>query len=174
MGAHGRGGGAGRLSSMQTAPVDLPLFDEVGEVLRALVPAPLGAARYRHHRYGIKVWIGGARPEREHYEAQVIAARHVPGAAVLALEVGFHAEHPDPKDNEQALARLLRGEARWRKVLGPEAVAGQFIDDQRGWRRLSETWPDPDLSDPELPLELATRLTDYIVSLEPLRTKLAP
>lgn len=149
--------------------MDLQLFDEVGEALRALVPPELGAMHTKHHRYGIKVWFGAAKPTREHYEAQVVGARHVAGATVLAIEVGFHAEHPDPTDNQKALARLAVGEARWRKVLGGEVVAGPFIDDQRGWARVSETWPDPDLGDPDLPLELATRLTDYIGALEPLR-----
>jgi hypothetical protein len=149
--------------------VDLQLFDEVGEVLRGLVPPNLGELRTRHHRYGIKVWFGPAKPTREHYEAQVIGAKHVAGATVLAIEVGYHAEHRDPAENERALAQLRRDEKRWRKVLGPEAVAGEFIDDRNGWQRLSETWPDPDLGDPDLPLELATRLTDYITALEPLR-----
>ena len=51
-------------------------------------------------------------------------------------------------------------------------MAGEFIDDRHGWQRLSETWPDPDLGDPDLPFELATRLTDYITALEPLRDAL--
>ena len=151
--------------------MDLQLFDEVGEVLRGLVPPDLGALRTRHHRYGIKVWFGPAKPPREHYEAQVIGAKHVAGAAVLAIEVGYHAEHRDPAENERALAQLRGGEKRWRKSLGPDAVAGQFIDDRTGWQRLSETWPDPDLGDPELPLELAARLTDSITALEPLRAR---
>jgi hypothetical protein len=151
--------------------VDLQLFDEVAEALRGLQPTGAGELRTKHHRYGIKVWFGPAKPTREHYEAQVIGARHVPGATVLAVEVGFHTEHPDPSDNERVLARLLAGEARWRKALGAPAVAGAFIDDRRGWQRLSETWPDPDLGDPDLPLELATRLTDYITVLEPLRAR---
>jgi hypothetical protein len=151
--------------------VELQLFDEVGEVLRGLVPPELGALRTKHHRYGIKVWFGPAQPTREHYEAQVIAARHVAEAEALALEVGYHAEHRDPAENEQALARLRAGEARWRKVLGADPVAGEFIDDRHGWQRLSETWADPDLGDPDLPFELATRLTDYITVLEPLRDR---
>ena len=32
---------------------------------------------------------------------------------------------------------------------------------------MSETWADPDLDDEELPLELATRLTDYVTAFEP-------
>ncbi len=151
--------------------MELSLFDEVGEALRGLLPAALGPVRVRHHRYGIKAWFGPARPTREHYEAQVVGARHVPGARALALEVGFHAEHPDPTANEATLAVLLGEERRWRRVLGAAAVAGPFLDDQRGWQRLSETWADPDLGDPELPMELAVRLTDYITALEPHRAR---
>lgn len=150
--------------------MELSLFDEVGEALRGLLPDGLDELRTRHHRYGIKVWFGPAKPTREHYEAQVIGARHVPGATLLALEVGLHLEHPDPATNDRALAALLASERRWRRSLGPaEVVAGPFIDDRRGWKRISETWADPDLSDPDLALALAARLTDYIAALEPLR-----
>jgi hypothetical protein len=149
--------------------VELQLFDEVGEVLRGLLPSELGELRTKHHRYGIKVWFGPAQPTREHYEAQVIGAKHVPGAEALAIEVGYHAEHRDPAHNERAVANLLGAEKRWRKVLGTGPVAGEFIDDRHGWQRVSETWADPDLGDPDLPFELATRLTDYITALEPLR-----
>jgi hypothetical protein len=148
--------------------VELQLFDEVGEVLRALLPTELGEPRTKHHRYGIKVWFGPARPTKEHYEAQVIGAKHVPDADVLAIEVGFHAEHRDPADNERTVARLTGKEKRWRKVLGADAAAGAFIDDRHGWQRVSETWPDPDLGDPDLAMELAARLTDYITALEPI------
>ena len=149
--------------------MELQLFDEVGEALRGLLPEELGPVRTKHHRYGIKVWFGPAKPTREHYEAQVIGAKHVAEASVLAIEVGFHAEHRDPAENERAVARVLAGEKRWRKVLGAEAVAGPFIDDRHGWQRVSETWADPDLSDPGLAMELAARLTDYVTALEPLR-----
>ena len=145
------------------------MFDEVAQALRGLLPAELGALQTRAHRYGIKVWFGPAKATKEHYEAQVLGAKHVPEASVLAIEVGYHAEYPDPEDNEQALAGLQAQEKRWRKGLGSSAVAGPFIDDRHGWRRLSETWPDPDLGDPDLAIELATRLTDYITELEPLR-----
>ena len=149
--------------------MELQLFDEVGEVLRGLLPPELGPLRTKHHRYGIKVWFGPATPTREHYEAQVIGAKHVADAAVLAIEVGYHAEHRDPAENERALRALVTQEKRWRKVLGKDPVAGEFIDDRNGWQRVSETWSDPDLGDPDLPFELATRLTDYITALEPLR-----
>ena len=145
-------------------------FDEVAQVLRGMVPEELGELRTKAHRYGIKVWFGPATPTREHYEAQVIGAKHVPEASMLAIEVGFHAEHRYPTENERALAGLVDQEKRWRRVLGPEAVAGPFIDDRHGWQRLSETWADPDLGDPDLAIEVATRLIDYITALEPLRS----
>lgn len=147
------------------------MFDEVAQALRGLIPDDLGVLQIKAHRYGVKVWFGPVKATREHYEAQVIGARHVPEATVLAIEVGFHAEHRDPTENEQALAALAAHEKRWRKVLGVETVAGPFIDDRHGWRRLSETWADPDLGDPDLAFELATRLTDYITTLEPLRAR---
>jgi hypothetical protein len=34
---------------------------------------------------------------------------------------------------------------------------------------VSETWADPDLGDPELAIELAASLADYITALEPAR-----
>lgn len=150
------------------------LFELVADGLHALLPDELGPWRQRNHRYGLKLWFGEAvKPDREHYEAQVVGPRLVPGATVLALEVGFHAEHPDPAANEQALAPLgaVAVERRWRKALGPEPVAGPFLGRDDGWLRLSETWPDPDLGDPDLPLELAARLTDYASALEPLRRR---
>ncbi len=147
------------------------MFDEVAQALRGLLPPELGELQTRAHRYGIKVWFGtAAKAPREHYEAQVVGAKHVPDASVLAIEVGFHSEHPDPTENERALAALTGQERRWRRTLGPEAVAAPFIDDRRGWQRLSETWADPDLGDPELAFEVAARLTDYITALEPLRS----
>ena len=136
--------------------------------LRALVPAELGEPRLRAQRYGIKVWFGPATPTREHYEAQVVGPRHVPEASTLALEVGFHAEHPKPADNAAALACLTAQEKRWRKALGEEAVAGPFLGTRDDWRRVSETWPDPDLGEEDLAFELAARLTDYITALEPI------
>lgn len=145
------------------------MFDEVAQALRGLLPVELGALRTRAHRYGIKVWFGPAKPPREHYEAQVVGAKHVPSASVLAIEVGFHAEHPDPATNRACLDALVAAERRWRRGLGPEAEAAPFLADRHGWQRLSETWPDPDLGDPALAFEVAARLTDYITLLEPLR-----
>jgi hypothetical protein len=149
--------------------VELSLFEAVGELLRGSVPPGLGEVRSRWHRQGIKVWFGPERPTPEHYEAQLIAARHVAGATRSALEIGFHAEHSQVHDNDQVLARLIAHEQRWREVLGHEAVAGPFLGRPTAWRRLSETWPDPDLDDTDLAVELAGRLTDYVTALEPLR-----
>lgn len=145
-------------------------FNEAGDVLRSLLPHGLDDARIRARRYGIKVWFGTSDPAKEHYEAQVIGARHVPHATVLALEVGFHSEHPKTEDNERTLAALLETEGRWRKALGPDAVGGPFLG-RDSWRRLSETWLDPDLSDPDLAVEVGTRLYEYIAALEPLLRK---
>ena len=148
--------------------MEVHLFDAVEVNLRALVPADLGEPRVKAHRYGIKVWFGPATPTREHYEAQVIGARHVPGATTLALEVGFHAEHPKAADNAAALSHLAAQEKRWRKAIGNEPVAGPFLGSRDDWRRISETWPDPDLGEEDLAFELAARLTDYITALEPI------
>jgi hypothetical protein len=148
--------------------VELGVFEVVGEALRALVPAELGPVRQRSHRYGVKVWFGPEKPTRLHYEAQVLGARHVPDAQALAIEVGFHAEHPRVEDNDAAVARLLDDERRWRRSLGPDVVVGPFLGRPEDWRRASETWPDPDVGDPELAMELSTRLVDYVVAFEPL------
>jgi hypothetical protein len=147
--------------------VDDGLFDQVADAVRGLLPAELGEVRLRARRWGLKAWFGPLQPPRFHYEAQVVGARLVPEAEVLALEVGFHAEHGDPARNEAVLAGLQADERRWRRVLGPEAVAGPFIGRPDDWRRVSETWPDPDLGDPGLAFELGARLTDYIAALEP-------
>jgi hypothetical protein len=148
--------------------VEVQLFDEVADVVRGLVPGELGVPRCRARRYGIKVWFGDANPPREHYEAQVVGADAVEGARVLGLEVGFHAEHSDVARNDAVLARLVGAERRWRPAIGGEAVAGPFLGRADVWRRLSETWADPDLDDPGIAFELGARLTDYITAIEPL------
>ncbi len=149
--------------------MELMLFDEVADALRDLVPPDLGELRCRARRWAIKIWFDTDTPPREHYEAQILGVRDVPEASVLALELGFHAENRQLADNDAVLARLVAGERKWRRVLGDEAVAGPFLGRADDWRRLSEVWPDPDLSDPEMGIEIATRLTDYVTVLEPLR-----
>lgn len=149
--------------------MELELFDEVAEALRGMVDPAGGELHTRARRWGIKVWVGSADPPKEHYEAQVVGSRDVPDAEVLAIEIGFHAEHRDESANEAALGNLVRHQKRWRKALGPDAVAGTFLGGAEHWRRLSETWPDPDLSDADLGMEIAARLADYLEALEPLR-----
>jgi hypothetical protein len=151
--------------------VEISLFDEVGEALRSLAPPGLGDHHYRAHRYGVKAWFGPASPPREHYEAQVVGPDADRRAEVLAIEVGFHSEHPKAADNDAVIAYLLANERRWRRGVGKEAQVGDFLGRSDHWRRVSETWPDPDLGDGGLVIELATRLTDYIVAIEPVRRR---
>jgi hypothetical protein len=149
--------------------IELSLFEEVAEIVRGMMPSELGEVRCRPRRYGIKVWFGAEQPPREHYEAQVIGPKGVEGASVVALELGFHAEHPQVAANDAVLARLAARERTWRRTLGREAVAGPFIGRADVWRRVSETWPDPDLSAPDVALEIGARLMDYITALESCR-----
>jgi hypothetical protein len=151
--------------------VELGLFDLVGEGVRTLVPEKLGEVRFRAHRYGVKVWLGTAEPPREHYEAQVVGPRDVPSAKTLAVDVGFHSEHPKPDLNAAVLDHLRAKQATWRKALGDEAELGPFLGRRTDWGRVSETWLDPDLSEEDLSFELAARLTDYITALEPVLRK---
>lgn len=149
--------------------VELHLFEEVAVAVRGMVPPDLGELRYRAHRQGIKIWFGSDRPEREHYEAQLIKAKYVEGAASLGLEVGFHAEHPAVADNVKVIDHLLRQEDRWRKLLGADAVVGPFLGRADVWRRVSEVWPDPDIEAGDLAIEIAVRLSDYVDAIESLR-----
>ena len=149
--------------------MELHLFEEVAVAVRGMVPPDLGELRYRAHRQGIKIWFGSDRPEREHYEAQVIKAKYVEGAGSLGLEVGFHAEHPVVADNDKVIDHLLRHEDRWRKRLGAEAIVGPFLGRAEVWRRVSEAWPDPDLGDGDLAIEIAVRLSDYVDAIESVR-----
>jgi hypothetical protein len=86
---------------------------------------------------------------------------------VLALEIGFHSEHSKAADNDATLERLCTAERRWRKVVGPDAEVGPFLGRADVWRRVSETWPDPDLDEDELVMQIAIRLTEYMSALEP-------
>jgi hypothetical protein len=101
---------------------DLSLFDEVADALRGLSPADLGQLHCRHHRYGIKVWLGPAtKAPREHYEAQVIGGQHVSEATTLAIEVGFHSEHRREADNEAVISALAGSERS-----GANCSAGRY------------------------------------------------
>lgn len=144
------------------------LFEVVGEALRGMVPPDLGALQLRHHRYGIKIWFGPAKPTRVHYEAQVIGPKHVAEAEILAIEVGLHAEHRQAEENDAALALVAASERRWRNPLGTDPVIGAFLGGSEDWRRISETWADPDLGDEDLAMELVIRLLYYMMVFEPL------
>src|SRR6478735_6292732 len=91
----------------QAGAVEESLFEDVGDILLGVAPESLGPCRFRAHRYGIKVWFGPDKPIKEHYEAQVVGAQEVKGAALLALEVGFHSEYPKEADNDSVIAHLL-------------------------------------------------------------------
>ena len=150
--------------------MQLHLFDQVDDVVRALTPDELGDLRSRSHRRGVKVWFDTEKPTREHYEAQVMPGRlaNLDGAV---LEVGFHAEHNDEPAN-QALADKLGAKTKlWRKELGTPAELDTFYG-RDSWRRLSEVWPDVDdlQEDPDAAFEIACRLIDYISVVEPIRT----
>lgn len=142
------------------------MFDQVDDLLRALVPSELGEIRSRAHRRGVKVWFATDKAPRDHYEAQLLGRAHVDGTDGVALEIGFHIEHSDSETNQAALDRLLENEDSWRHHLGPAAEAGSFFG-APNWRRISETWIEPDLDDPDLAFEVASRLVDYISALQP-------
>lgn len=149
--------------------MEIGLFDAVGEALRTMIPAELGDMYHRSHRRGIKVWFGAEGGNKEHYESQVLARRHVDGKEGLTIETGFHCEHNDVSRNDDVLAQILNAEKKWRATLGAEAEAGPFYGRPDDWRRVSEIWVEPDLDDPELAFELASRLSDYIEAIEPVR-----
>ncbi|MEU6040394.1 hypothetical protein ABZ801_33810 [Actinomadura sp. NPDC047616] len=147
---------------------DQELFDQVGEVVRGSAPRTAGELRVQVRPSGVKVWYGDAAPPREHYEAQIVAADIVTDARVRALEIGWHAEHPREADNQALLDGLRAREPRWRAALGDDAVAGAFLG-RTTWRRISETWLDPDLDGPDVPFDIGVRLVDYINALQPHR-----
>ena len=150
--------------------MELGLFDEVAEAVRALTPDEHGDIRVRSHRRGVKVWFGTVKPPREHYEAQQLPRHYVDGVSGMAIEIGFHAENPDVEANDIAVGALAAAESKWRKSLGAEAEIGEFFG-AANWRRVSEAWIEPDLDDPELPFEVASRLVDYLTALEPVRAQ---
>lgn len=138
-------------------------FHQVQDVFEGFVLDVAGVRHATAHGRGIKVWYDDAT--REHYEAQLIRLD-----GDVALEVGFHAEHPKVGENEAVLARLLGEEQGWRSELGDGPVAGAFIGADR-WRRISETWEAPDPDDVDAAIEIAARLADYVTVLEPLRRR---
>jgi hypothetical protein len=142
--------------------VSRAFFAEVVETLIGFLPPEQSGFSSRVTGRNAKIWFGVEA--REHYEAQLVR-RH--GATVL--EIGFHAEHPDAARSDAVLDRILAGEGRWRRTLGPEVETGAFLGRPSPWRRASETWADADLDDPGTAVEAADRLAAYIAALEPLR-----
>ncbi|MGI9604177.1 MAG: hypothetical protein ACR2QE_20025 [Acidimicrobiales bacterium] len=142
------------------------MFDQVADAVSSLISPDYEDFQHKAHRYGVKVWFGPKKPTRAHYESQFINRRLVDGTEGWAIETGFHTEHPKPDDNDAVVAALTAGEKKWRKRLGPEAELGPFYGRPDDWYRLSEAWIEPD--DPDLVFELASRLTDYIETLEPI------
>lgn len=137
-------------------------YDDVSDALNSFLPPSLrGFSSYRTS-HNIKVWFG--QEAREHYEVQSIRRRKG-----YELEIGFHTEHSDADRNEDVVEGLVSIEKRWRKELGKEPEAGQFVGYQtRTWRRISELWEAVD--SPDLAVEAAERLAAYIRALEPLRS----
>ena len=139
-------------------------FEKVGDALLSAVAPEYADFGGYSHGFGIKVTYGTGEHLKEHYESQIVRAG--PKGA-LALEIGFHSEHPKAARNDEVLESLLKHDKRWRKALGKEPVAGPFLGNDR-WRRISETWTEFDFRDPELPFEVSDRLATYIATFEPL------
>ncbi len=146
------------------------MFEQVSDLVRAMAPDEFGELRIRPNRRGLKLWFGPEKPPREHYEAQLLPRRYVDGEQGHAIEIGFHAENPEPAKNQATIDHLQTTEKKWRELIGPEAEVGVFYgaDD---WRRISEAWLDEDLDEPELPFEIASRVIDYVSAIEPARAR---
>ena len=135
-------------------------FEDVYDAFTGFLPPTLRDFKSYRTSHNIKVWYGTGG---EHYEVQTIRRRNG-----YELEIGFHAEHKEAGDNESCLQRLVEKEKRWRSVLGKEPEVGAFIGTRfRAWRRISELWPASD--DPEIAVDAAQRLAEYITALEPIR-----
>jgi len=86
----------------------------------------------------------------------------------MAVEIGFHAEHKDQAKNVAVIDRLTKSQKQWRKELGKHPEIATFYGADN-WRRVSEPWIEPDLEDPEIAFEIASRLVDYVSVIEPAR-----
>lgn len=150
-------------------------FEEAADALVGFLPRDLRGFSSRTGGHNLKVWFG--EEAREHYEIQMLsrAALSAAGirAAAPALEIGFHAEHPEESHNEEALAALVRREKTWRKSLGRKPAAGRFAGRQATWRRISEVWEGGNLTGGETAIEAAERLAAYVRAFEPLRARAA-
>lgn len=142
--------------------IERGFFEWVFDAFEGLASSVDGELHSSSHRRGLKVWYDGAT--KEHYEAQLIRL----GNGDVGLEIGFHAEYSQDDQNQAVLDRLLACEKLWRDELGAAPEAGRFLGADR-WRRVSEVWDPPDPDDPESTIEIAARLADYVLAIEPLR-----
>ncbi len=133
-----------------------------------MAPDSIGSVRVRAHRRGVKVWFDSEAPTKEHYEAQMLRRSYVDGKDGMAVEIGFHTEHKDAAQNEAVVDHISSSEKKWRKELGKEPEVTTFYGADN-WRRISEAWIEPDLDDPEITFEIASRLVDYATAIEPAR-----
>ena len=148
--------------------MELSVFEEVAELVRAMAPESIGFVRVRAHRRGVKVWFDTETATKEHYEAQLLRRSYVDGRDGMAVEIGFHSEHKDQAQNVAVIERIMDSEKKWRKELGKEPEVAPFYGADN-WRRVSEAWIEPDLDDPEIAFEIASRLVDYVTVIEPAR-----
>ncbi len=148
------------------ASVDAWFFAQVRNAVEGIVVGAGPDLRTFAHRNGVKVWFGDSL--REHYEAQLIRAQ--PSGEVV-VEIGFHSEHPIAELNEKLLQSLVSQADHWRPALGKAAQAGPFIG-RRGWTRISECWDLPPES-LDSAIDVAARLGEYVVQIEPLRRKVS-
>lgn len=134
-------------------------FEQVVDALVGFLPPDGRDFSWRTSSRNLKVWFGDET--REHYEVQLVDDE---------LEIGFHAEYPDPARNDAVLERILGAEATWRRRLGREVETGEYLGRQAPvWRRASERWDGEDLLEPGAAVEAAERLATYITTIEPLR-----
>ena len=147
--------------AVASSPVERSFFHQVLDVFEGFVADVDGELHSFAHRRGLKVWFDDSH--REHYEAQLV---RIDG--VVGLEIGFHSEYLKEPANDKVMALLASHEATWRAELGDEPVAGPFLGSDL-WRRISEVWEPPDAEDVDAAIEVAARLADYVVTLEPLR-----
>jgi hypothetical protein len=137
-------------------------FEIVRDAFEGFVARVDGRRSVYVHSRGLKVWFD--EETREHYESQLI---RVDGD--VRLEIGFHLEHSKAPKNDEVLQQLLAVETAWRTELGDDAVAGEFIG-RAGWCRISEVWPVPESEDIDEAIDVAARLADYVIALQPLRS----
>jgi hypothetical protein len=134
-------------------------FEQVVDALVGFLPPDGRDFSWRTSSRNVKVWFG--EETREHYEVQLIDDE---------LEIGFHAEYPDPTRNDAVMGRILDAERSWRRRLGRSVEIGRYLGRHAPvWRRASECWDSDGLLEPGTAVEAAERLAAYITTFEPRR-----